>query len=1643
MALAEHAAEPKLNHDVLPTMKRSENPNHTSGTPQRGGGLRRLLERWIGSPSSSDDPRRGRLLLESLEQRQLLAGDIELLFTDGSTDPGLPAAESSASSQSLIQGEGEPAPDLVQFAKNLVAARVEFYGAAWCPFCTEQKELFEDGGDDLNMIEVSDPAKRVARLSDPTVSILNDIGIAKQISSFPTWIFPDGTRAEGVLTLQELSQRSGVPIPQSEQPTFEAIGNQTVRIGSPLHIPVDAYDPNGGPLTVTVSVDNPSLLTATVLQNNRSIRVDMKGYGDMVYELFEQRAPTASGRVISLATNPDGNFYNDIIFHRVTPNFVIQAGDPTGTGTSGSTLGQFDDDFHPDLQHNREGVLSFAKAGDDTNNSQFFVTETASRFLDFNHSVFGQLVEGFDVREAISQASTAETRETGTSQKPDINVTIETIEVFSDLENSLVMLKPTGSGTGTTNVTFTVTDQDGNTHSETIQVSVISDNANSQPFLNPVTTPSTSPINTAAQLQLSSVDVEGDAVTYFAQSLSGSSSGTVSVNSTSGLVTVTPAAGFSGTIDVVVGVRPGPGVLGNSPTDQDTQRVSFTFEGEPALAPTFVDLLASSDSGTSSSDNLTNRGSLSFVVGGVVAGATVEIVNTANGSVIGTGLSTGSTITITTNNIAALGDGSYSLAARQTTGSETSDLSPALTIQYDTTSPDSVTGSALTQANVGRDFITDLISNEEGSGLVYAFSSAPAGATISADTGIINWRPTTAQLGPNTFTLALSDAAGNTRTESFTVNVSGAPKAEIRLQVKDLQGNSIDSLAVGQEFLLDIVAVDARSANKPGVFAAYADILFDSQFVRPVPGTSIEYNSQFTLVRKGTLLTGLIDEVGAVNSSLVATQRGQDVIATVRMEALSTGTVTIRSEPADESDSEFLIYGEDDQIPAEAIAFGGTTLTIGQSFTVGNDSLTVAEDSGPSNVNVLANDVVIAGSATLSVVSVTQPAQGGTVTRTGNQVTFTPAANFNGSTSFTYLVGDTNGVQATGTVSVTVTPVNDAPTANDNAFDVVTDSSNNTLDVLGNDTIAPDSGETLTVTAVGPTSNGGTVQIANGGSGVRYTPASGFTGVDTFTYTISDGGLTDTATVTVTVAPADDPPTAVDDTFDNLTEDDDETALDVLGNDLSDVNNETFVVHSVGTPNRGGAVRISADSSEILYTPAANFNGDETFTYTIRDTGGGLSVATVTVTVAAVNDAPPITSPTVNLNRATGPTIVFSLGSLPVNVDANETLTISDFDAQTTSGGSIASVNGGASLQYTLPSADFTGSDSFTYEISDGVNQSTGTITINVTDFAPRRLVLNLPNGSARHRVSGVRLVGTDLLGQPVNMPIAYSGDRASFDDLLPGNYMVEIPAIPFLQGGDTPRQIPFVSGSDDGDAEIDSNLGPLKPEYVSIRDWLGSSSRNSLLVVVKPGSDPELTIPASQVDDPTTPIVELDGAAQSVTIRRTVSVVENGTTFERPQIATVPIDSSVSVEVRGVIDEQHLIKIDLEDVSFSEPPSDNAEGESVGASELSLGGFQAEGEWVAAASTSQTDVLIPSTTTSRARSEAAVLLTEEGDVWFGQTNDQAEDPVGVSSQAAIDTAMLDVGEGLVITESAGDTLAEGSSELDRSSIDEVLGSTL
>jgi len=134
--------------------------------------------------------------------------------------------------------------------------------------------------------------------------------------------------------------------------------------------------------------------------------------GSIVIKLHADKTPITVNSFVFLAEN---GFYDGIIFHRVIENFMVQGGDPTGTGTGGPGY-QFEDEFHPDLSHDKRGILSMANAGPGTNGSQFFITHGPTPHLDNKHTVFGEISEGEDVFMSIP------VRDPGNRDAPAISI---------------------------------------------------------------------------------------------------------------------------------------------------------------------------------------------------------------------------------------------------------------------------------------------------------------------------------------------------------------------------------------------------------------------------------------------------------------------------------------------------------------------------------------------------------------------------------------------------------------------------------------------------------------------------------------------------------------------------------------------------------------------------------------------------------------------------------------------------------------------------------------------------------------------------------------------------------------------------------------------------------------------------------------------------------------------------------------------------------------------------------------------------------------------------------------------------------------------------------------------------------------------
>jgi len=143
-------------------------------------------------------------------------------------------------------------------------------------------------------------------------------------------------------------------------------------------------------------------------ENLNKVAVIETNMGTMEIELFEDKAPRTVSNFVDLI---EKGFYDGVIFHRIISGFMIQGGDPTGTGMGGPGY-EIDDEFHPDLKHDSKGILSMANAGPNTGGSQFFITLAPTPHLDNRHAVFGKLIKGEEILDKIGAV------ETGPNDKP-------------------------------------------------------------------------------------------------------------------------------------------------------------------------------------------------------------------------------------------------------------------------------------------------------------------------------------------------------------------------------------------------------------------------------------------------------------------------------------------------------------------------------------------------------------------------------------------------------------------------------------------------------------------------------------------------------------------------------------------------------------------------------------------------------------------------------------------------------------------------------------------------------------------------------------------------------------------------------------------------------------------------------------------------------------------------------------------------------------------------------------------------------------------------------------------------------------------------------------------------------------------------
>jgi cyclophilin family peptidyl-prolyl cis-trans isomerase len=351
-------------------------------------------------------------------------------------------------------------------------------------------------------------------------------------------------------TLEQLEQRT-----LFAAPVLDFIADQSVPVGKTLQLGLTASDADGQKLTYTITDNSGSVTTVLRSTTNTFIRMQTS-LGTMEFQLFDDVAPDTVNRIVDLVK---AGFYDGQKFHRVIENFVAQGGDPKSKqpynastnvwGTGGPEF-RFDDEFDANVLFTGDAQLAMANSGKDTNGSQFFITSGPQRGLDFNHTIFGQLIRG---RAVLTQILTAPV---DSGDKPSTDIVIQKVSTYTNKTDAVLQIRTTNNAGG--NITVTVSDGT-NTDSQTFKLTGVTDTSsfpNTPPILQP-TTDYVLPKSASAQtvnVPVTGFDLEGDAYVIGGQAVTFPSGVSGNVDQDKKEVQITIPANFTGLVSFYVGV---------------------------------------------------------------------------------------------------------------------------------------------------------------------------------------------------------------------------------------------------------------------------------------------------------------------------------------------------------------------------------------------------------------------------------------------------------------------------------------------------------------------------------------------------------------------------------------------------------------------------------------------------------------------------------------------------------------------------------------------------------------------------------------------------------------------------------------------------------------------------------------------------------------------------------------------------------------------------------------------------------------------------------------------------------------------------------------------------------------------------------
>ncbi|XZG71207.1 retention module-containing protein [Chitinibacteraceae bacterium HSL-7] len=1073
----------------------------------------------------------------------------------------------------------------------------------------------------------------------------------------------------------------------------------------------------------------------------------------------------------------------------------------------------------------------------------------------------------------VSVTTDEDTPVSGTLTATDADGDALTFNKSGDPSHGSVTVNPNGTWTYTPDAnyngadSFTVTVSDGKGGTDTITVNVGINPVNDAPVANPdsASTAINTPISNINVLA-NDTDVDGNPLTVTGASVD-AAKGSVSVNA-DGTLNFTPAGNVTGPVSITYQISDGAGgtatgtltvnVGANTPPDGADQTVTIKEDGNHGFSSGdfgFSDADAGQTLQAVRIDSLPGAGSLTLNGNPVSAG---QVISAADlGNLVFTPAANGNG-----NNYA-----SFTFSVQDSAGSF--DTAPN-TITFDVTPVNDIpvigdqNGNPLgNDVSVTTDEDTPVsgtltATDADGDTLTFNKSGDPSHGSVTVNpNGTWTYTPDANYNGADSFTVTVSDGKGGT--DTITVNVGINPVNDIPV-IGDQNGNPL-----------------------------------------------------------GNDVSVTTDEDTPVSGTLTATDADGDALTFNKSGDPSHGSVTVNPNGTWTYTPDANYNGADSFTVTVSDGKGGTdTITVNVGINPVNDIPVIGDQNG----NPLGNDVSVTTdedtpvSGTLTATDADgdaltfnksgDPSHGSVTVNPNGTWTYTPDANYNGADSFTVTVSDGKGGTDTITVNVGINPVNDAPVANPDSASTAINTPISNINVLANDTDVD--GNPLTVTGASVDAAKGSVSVNADGT-LNFTPAGNVTGPVSITYQISDGaGGTATGTLTVNVG-ANTPPDGADQTVTIKEDGNHGFSSGDFGFSDADAGQTLQAVRIDSLPGAGsltlngnpvsaGQVISAADLGNLVFTPAANGNGNNyaSFTFSVQDSAGSFDTApnTITFDVTPVNDIPVIGDQ--NGNPLGNDVSVTTDEDTPVS----GTLTATDADGDTLtfnksgdpSHGSVT-VNPNGTWTYT-PDANYNGADSFTVTVSDGKG-GTDTITVNV----------------GINPVNDAPVANPDSASTAINTPISNINVLANDTD-VDGNPLT-------VTGASVDAAKGSVSVNADGTLNFTpagNVTGPVSITY-QISDGAGGTATGTLTVNVGANTPP-------------------DGADQTVTIKEDgnhgfssgdfgFSDADAGQTLQAVRIDSLPGAGSLTLNGNPVSAGQVISAADLGNLVFT--PAANGNG--------------------------------------------------------------------------------------------------------------------